>query len=82
MGICLTNSLPICSDDCPMLRLDYEDLYANGYVAHRIWTCANRHFCNEVLRHLTGKLRPALEHNGVDVNELAATLKEALQNDK
>lgn len=82
MGICLTNRLPICSDDCPMLRLDYEDLYANDYVAHRVWMCANQGFCNNVLRHLAGKLRPALEHNGVDVDELAAILKEVLQNDK
>lgn len=82
MGICLTNSLPICSDDCPMLRLDYEDLYANGYVAHRIWTCANRHFCDEVLRHLVSKLRPTLEYNNIDVNELADVLKDVLQNDK
>lgn len=82
MDICLTNSLPICSADCPMLSLDYEDLFANGHVAQRVWMCSNRGFCSKVLRHLTGKLRPALERNDIDVNELAAVLKDVLQNDK
>ena len=78
MDICLTNNLPICSADCPMLSLDYEDLRADGHMVQRVWMCADQGFCNNVLRHLIGKLRPALERNDINVNELAAVL----QNDK